>query len=119
MDVLTYYRKMKKLDLALQTIFSDKERYLLTKQNCFILDSTDKEAANKEKANASATAHVNEDYLDSDREDGPKRSQKWWEGIQSWNTMRLMDGLTGEIKSRRSLSARGKGSNASEVSKPR
>ena len=31
MDVLTYYRKMKKLDLALQTIFSDKERYLLTK----------------------------------------------------------------------------------------
>ena len=33
--------------------------------------------------------------------------------------MRLMDGLTGEIKSRRSLSALGKGSNASEVAKPR
>ena len=38
MDFLTYFRKMKKLDLTMKTIFTEKERYLLSKQNCFVLN---------------------------------------------------------------------------------
>ena len=40
MDFLTYFRKMKKLELTMRTIFTDKERYLLSKQNCFVLDNS-------------------------------------------------------------------------------
>lgn len=68
MDILTYYRKMKQLELTMQTIFTQKERYLLRKQNCFVLDTS---------LNAQAQSE-DEDAEDSDREDGPKQSQKWW-----------------------------------------
>ena len=101
-DILTYYRKMKKIDLTLKTLFTEKERYLLTKQDCFVLDTKlDKLPKEVEE-------------IDSDLEDGPKKSTAWWEGIQSWNTMLLMDGLTGDIKTRRRKASKHRRSNVTD-----
>lgn len=93
MDFLTYFRKMKKLELTIKTIFTEKEQYLLRKQNCFVLDHR-LESLTEEPPS----------QIDSDREEGPKKSQKWWTGIHSLNSMRLMDGLRGEIRSKRQIS---------------
>ena len=92
--MLTYYRKMRQFDLVLRMLFTSKERYLLTKQHCFVLSGDPQRGA---AANQHPNGEVSEAELESGREDGPKRSQAWWEELvsgQSWDTLRLVDGLT-------------------------
>ena len=74
----------------MKIIFTDKERYLLGKQKCFVLDH------NLDSPNEDIDSE-----FDSDRKEGPKQSQKWWDSIQNRNESRLMNGLTSEIKSKK------------------
>ena len=43
LDFLSFYRKMEVLEKAFAVLFSKKERYLLRKQNTFVLDSSSTE----------------------------------------------------------------------------
>ena len=74
-------------------LFTSKERYLLTKQQCFVLSGDSQNGAAIQPPNG----EISEAELESGREDGPKRSQVWWDELvsgQSWDTLRLVDGLT-------------------------
>ena len=67
---MTYFRKMKQVEIAHKTIFTSKERYLIDKQKCFVLDqNTD-------------TNDSNSSGVNSDDENGPIRNEKWWNDIK-------------------------------------
>ena len=72
LDVLSYLRKMKTIDAALKTLFSDKERYLLRKHDSFVMNTSLK-----------SLDEAKYSEIDSDGDDGPKNSEKWWSDLNS------------------------------------
>ena len=81
LNFFTFFRKMKKLEVIIATLFSRKDRLLLEKQDCFVLDPKEK------------ICNTESQEIDSESETGPKMSEQWWEGLTSWNTRELMAGI--------------------------
>ena len=83
LDFLTYYRKMRQLKHALKVLFNEKERYLLRKQHDFTLQ----EGLNSVDSDCCES-------VDSQDEKGPLKNKNWWQnGLSSWNSRQLMQGV--------------------------
>ena len=76
---------MKKFEMAIKTLFTQKERYLLSKQNCFVLNP-----------NYYAT-EIDSD-IDSEAAKGPKKNPNWWNGMKGQIETQLIQGLINELE---------------------
>ena len=81
LDFYSYFRKLRQFEVVLRVLFTSKERYLLSKQNCFVLNE------------ASASEPSAED-VDSGAETGPKRDFKWWSELRTGHLLKIMEGLS-------------------------
>ena len=77
---MTYFRKMKQIEIAQRVLFTRKERYLIDRQKEFVLDSE------SDDQHDGAESAVN-----SDDENGPIRSVQWWDELR--REKKLISGL--------------------------
>ena len=68
----------------IKTLFTAKEAYLLSKQNCFVLNP--------------GVGKADDADMNSDEVEGPKKNEKWWNSLQSEKDLRLIDGLWADMK---------------------
>ena len=88
LDVLTYFRKMKQIEIAQRVLFTRKERYLIDRQKEFVLDYSLSESISSDQQDEVASSAV---ALNSDDENGPIRSVQWWDELR--REKKLISGL--------------------------
>ena len=67
LDFLNYFRRMRQVEIMIKTLFTAKEAYLLSKQNCFVLNP--------------GVGKADDADMNSDEVEGPKKNEKWWNSL--------------------------------------
>ena len=88
---MTYFRKMKQIEIAQRVLFSRKERYLIDRQKEFVLDYSLSESISSDQQDGKQLSAF---ILNSDDENGPIRSVQWWDEL--CREKKLISGLLKE-----------------------
>ena len=83
---------MKQLEATLNVLMTSKERYLLRKQECFVLNEELQSAASAEE--------------DSEAENGPKKSAEWWFGLNKEMQEKLLLGVNVKAVNAKAVNAK-------------